>query len=125
MISRTVLEQCLARLGMLPRFPVKEAVVFEVGRFLMGLTGDDEEAIKLVEAVLGEHAEWPGPVGLSNLYRAHNRPTSTMDPETLAQIERAKKEAAGDARGLTGNWPARQRASPDGGDGAERKEGGE
>ncbi len=70
MISAQQNADCLAKLGMLKFFPVKEAVVVEIGRLLNDLCDNDHEARSLTAAVLESFTEWPGPGKVRELHRS-------------------------------------------------------
>lgn len=63
MISKPVLGKCLARLGMMRGFPIKDAVIAEVAALFVEICDTDDEGLGLVKAVWeqNERNEWPGP----------------------------------------------------------------
>jgi hypothetical protein len=85
MISLVKTEECLNRLGMLKHFPVKPAVVAEVGRLLTELCVNDDVADRLVAAVLRDHSEWCGPAKIREL--CEQFATSRRESEAVACCE--------------------------------------
>ena len=53
MISRKTTDECLAKLGMLKFFPIKESVIAEIGRSMIELCQSDGEARELVVSGIG------------------------------------------------------------------------
>jgi len=70
MVSIDVQMESLDRLGTLKYFPAKPTVVAAVGKILNELCRDDSEAKRLVDAVLAEFSEWPGPRAIRELHTA-------------------------------------------------------
>ena len=70
MISIQQNTECLTRLGMLKFFPVKEAVLAEIGKLLNELCLNNDEAKRLVDAVLIQCGEWPGPAKIREIHTA-------------------------------------------------------
>ena len=68
MISRQTLDGCLSRLGMLKFFPGAENVRAEIGRFLIEICPNDDEARRLTGAVLEQYPEWPGPAAIRQVH---------------------------------------------------------
>jgi hypothetical protein len=61
MISPETTERSVNRLGTLKYFPVRPSVVAEVGRMLGDMCSTDDEANVLVDALIEDFNEWPGP----------------------------------------------------------------
>ena len=70
MVSIDIQMESLDRLGTLKYFPAKPTVVAAVGKILNELCRDDSEAKRLVDAVLAEFSEWPGPRAIKDLHTA-------------------------------------------------------
>lgn len=79
MISPKQNVECLVKLGMLKFFPVKESVVAEIGKFLNELCCGDQDARKLIAAVLAECSEWPGPARLRDIHGSVVKKTVFFD----------------------------------------------
>lgn len=67
MLSRNLIDESLAKLGLLKYFPARDASVAEVGRMLGEICPNDAAATKLVEAALNRFDVWPGPSALKEL----------------------------------------------------------
>ena len=79
MISPQTNIECLGRLGMLRHFPIKDAVVAEIGKLLNELCQNDQEARRLVELLSQDFSEWPGPSAIRRVYAERIRSRQPED----------------------------------------------
>jgi hypothetical protein len=83
MLSPKVIDDCLAKLGMLRFFPTNDRVIAEVGRLLNETCKNDSEAVKLTTSIVRNNSEWQGPGGLLDAYRAEFKKTKYVDLSTI------------------------------------------
>jgi hypothetical protein len=81
MVSPKVIDECLAKLGMLRFFPTSDRVVVQIAKFIAELCKTDLEAKRLIASVVAQHAEWPGPAAIKDIYWSMTHPVKPFSIE--------------------------------------------